>query len=716
MAIQFTPVLIPYLISLVVTLGLAIYGFRQYREGTGDSDTALAFVGIMFSASIWSAARFLQFLFVSETISEFFLGTLYIGYGGVTMSALFFGLAFSGRKEWLQRRYVGALLVIPAIAVLVALTNPIHELFWTAAGDELYVSIDQIGGDTGLWGDIEAFDRSFQPLFYAYLAYTVGFVLVGLGLLARTALGSAEVYWRQGVSILAGSVIALLTGILFAASSQPLVPDFIDLSPMGFAIMGLLFGYAVFRQQLLDVLPVARDTVIEGMRDGYVVLDTEDRLLDMNTAASDLFRVEQDEVVGEPVAEGIPQLTEPVEEHEYGTPSETEIEIQGGGGRVLSVNVSALYEDGRLVGRLLLLQDVTDQQRVQRRYQALIENSTDLILVVDRDREITYASPSVERIAGFEPEAITGQNVLDALHEEDRERIDEAFAELLNRPDDEFREEFRTFDAEGNIIHMEASARNLLSNPYVNGLVVNAREVTERKRRERELREANEQLEEFASIVSHDLRSPLTVARGHLDMAKATGDEEHFEQIGSSLDRIDNIIEDVLALTRGGDTVDEMLAVELEQASREAWEHVETEGAELVVDDSVSIEADPSRLLQLLENLFRNAIEHGAPGEGPEVELGEGDPETFIIRVGYDGRLYVEDSGAGIPEENREEILETGYSTSREGTGLGLSIVKKIADAHYWEVNITEGIEGGARFEFEGVQTASTESEDRQEA
>lgn len=216
-------------------------------------------------------------------------------------------------------------------------------------------------------------------------------------------------------------------------------------------------------------------------------------------------------------------------------------------------------------------------------------------------------------------------------------------------------------------------------------------DVTEYKRRSSELEHRNDLLQEFAGIVSHDLRNPLDVAEARLQAARETGDDVHFEKVALAHDRMEQIIRDVLTLARQGQVIDMTGGVDLGAVIEDAWSTVETSDASLeVVDDLPSIRADPDRLQQLLENLFRNAIEHGGP------------PVT--VRVGRvpDG-FYVADDGPGIPETDRERVFEPGYSTD-ESTGLGLAIVKRVADAHGWHMCVTVADAGGARFEFAGIE------------
>ncbi len=219
-----------------------------------------------------------------------------------------------------------------------------------------------------------------------------------------------------------------------------------------------------------------------------------------------------------------------------------------------------------------------------------------------------------------------------------------------------------------------------------------ARYELEQHRATERLERQNERLDSFASLVTHDLRNPLNVAEGRLELARDTEDLSHLAAVGRALDRMDEIIEDVLALTWGRQDLDpdDLDTCNLARLAEACWEHVELFEAPLHTDGDVVVKADEGRLRRLLENLFRNAVEHG------------GDEATIWVGELDDG-FFVEDDGPGIPEEKRETVFESGYSSEKENTGLGLSIVKTIAEAHGWTVSIAEGREGGARFEITGV-------------
>jgi len=228
------------------------------------------------------------------------------------------------------------------------------------------------------------------------------------------------------------------------------------------------------------------------------------------------------------------------------------------------------------------------------------------------------------------------------------------------------------------------------------GAILSFTDVTNREEYRRELERQNERLENFASMVSHDLRNPLTVAKGNLDLARKDGDAEELETAAAALDRMEVLIDDLLALARQGQPIEEPEPVDLAETASRCWRMVEAGDATLDVTDGLTLLADPDRLQQLLENLFRNAVEHG--GSDATITVGASDSGAGF---------YVEDDGPGIPEADREQVFESEFTTNQDGTGFGLAIVREIVDAHGWEIRATESADGGARFEITGVETAS---------
>ena len=305
----------------------------------------------------------------------------------------------------------------------------------------------------------------------------------------------------------------------------------------------------------------------------------------------------------------------------------------------------------------------------------------------------------------------------------------------------------------GGTRYFQLSANPFSTATAGSGRLITLTDITERQQYRDRLERQNERLERFASVVSHDLRNPLNVAQGRIGLAGEDRDDADLEAATDALDRMEVLIEDLLTLARQGQHISETETVALSTVVGDARSVVETDRASIELVDDRTLDADPDRLQQLLENLFRNAVEHGSTSpdsqarqdavehgsRGPAsqshqdaVEHGSTSPDSqarqdavddgtaeatdgddgvpggreVAITVGAledgDG-FFVADDGPGISPAERDDVLSFGYSTAEGGTGFGLAIVSEIAEAHGWDLEVTESSAGGARFEITGV-------------
>jgi PAS domain S-box-containing protein len=343
----------------------------------------------------------------------------------------------------------------------------------------------------------------------------------------------------------------------------------------------------------------------------------------------------------------------------------------------------------------LVASELRVQLAAQERFDALLGNIPNPAVVVEFEQREPYVKSINEAFAdsfGYDQTDAVGTELraLLAPPGADSEAIRTDWWEQTGQSEQEVRRmtasgEVRTYLFRSTIVTRDSSQLEAY------GIYT---DITERKRREQQLKHQNERLDEFVSIVSHDLRNPLNVASGRtqllLDDIKDVAVREGLQEIVAAHERMARILDDTLTLARQGRVVGETASVSVEAVAADAWQQVETEDATLTIETEATIEADSERLQQLFENLYRNAIEHA----GAEC--------TVVVSApgAHENGVSIADDGPGIPPDDRELVFEHGYSTSSDGTGFGLSIVQSIAKAHGWSVAVSESEMAGARFDI----------------
>jgi len=342
--------------------------------------------------------------------------------------------------------------------------------------------------------------------------------------------------------------------------------------------------------------------------------------------------------------------------------------------------------------------------------QAVIESMDDAVYIVDQAGAIRYANPPGNRLLGRPPDADPPTDPVADVFAVHPTLLScyEQFVAGAAIDDDTILD--CEIDGEQRFYDIGVSTITNTTQEYA-GVVVVGRDITEERRQRAQLQDRtaqlerqNERLDQFGQYVSHDLRNPIQVASGYVELARETEDLSRLDDIDRAIRRMSEMVEDLRELTTvDRDTLD-VERVTIATAAQTAWAHVDTGEATLAVPENATILADPDYLLHVFENLFRNAIEHGSPDGATEAAISDGGASSLTVTVGpLDGGFFIADDGVGIPEDERDSVLDHGYTTTEEGTGLGMSIVRTIADAHEWAVSVTESEGGGARFEFRNV-------------
>jgi len=493
----------------------------------------------------------------------------------------------------------------------------------------------------------------------------------------------------------------------------------------------------------------------------------------VNERFEQLTGLDADEVVGRPATEVIDGLEETPFIEIYG-----EVALEGTTAEFeqYSAPLDRYYEVSAFSPQpgecICIFSDITERKEREhelRQFKTILETIEDGVYAVDAADRITYANEQYVQLKGADREELYGTTVDRWVAPDGVEEIREQAAELERAERDAARIEYHSRRADGSEFPAELRFTDIEFQDGSRGRVGVVRDITERKEREWDLRRKNEQLDKFASVISHDLRSPLNVATTRVELAREECDSPHLSHASAAHDRMRELIDDLLNLARQGEPIGEVEPVDLNELVHSCWSTVETEGATLESELETTVRADPGRLRQLLENLVRNAVEHGStslpshtqedavehgstspdsqarqdavehsstspPSHAQEdtVEHGSTSPQqaedagraissepsvadapedavehggSVTVTVGeLEGGFWLEDDGPGIPEDERAEIFDPGRSLDGSGTGFGLAIVREIADAHGWELEVTDGDAGGARFEFTGVE------------
>ncbi|MBC7247450.1 MAG: PAS domain S-box protein [Actinobacteria bacterium] len=460
--------------------------------------------------------------------------------------------------------------------------------------------------------------------------------------------------------------------------------------------------------------------IIENQALGISEVDEGEMFLFANSAAHGIFGVPQGTLVGRNLREftdeeSFRQVREETEVRKKGESSTYDLAIIRGDGerRIIRVTASPRFDaNGRYLSALAIYSDVTELKKAEeslrrreRYFRALLHNAADMVTILDEDFRFRWGSRSTVTVTGHN-EAIYGKSILDFIHPDDREgsRADLTFA--LRNPRTPVHAVRRFRHGDGSYHYHEAIVNNLLDDPDVRGIIINSRDVTERKLMEEQLVARNRELDAFATTVSHDLRTPLSIITGYAQLLQSDDltDEErkaYVASIARAAQRLDDFTASLLVYAQAGKPEGNMVSLDpgtvIEEVLSERKGDLETSHIEVEVSEELPlIVADRFKLHQVIYNLLDNAIKYTAEAAKPRVEIG-------AARQGGLVTFYVRDNGCGIDPRFVADIflpfkrLEGGKS---HGLGIGLATVKRAVEAWGGRVWVNSRPGEGSTFFF----------------
>lgn len=707
-----SPYVIGVALTTVLSLGVAFSALQQ-RDRPGG--LALAF--LMFAVAEWAGCYVLEANAVTIPLKVLWSQVAYIGTMATGPCVLHFAMAVTRPRRQLSLIHLALIWAIPAITVVLAFTNGSHHLIWdtlTFADDSHRILVY----GRGPW--------FFVPVVHVYVLLAFSTLL-----LVGAARRFHRLYRRRALTILAAALPPwLLNGVYIAF---PSVLGRLDWTPVAFAVTGALLVWSLGELQLLELVPVAREHVVESIEYGVMVLDVQGRIIDVNPAVGWLLgargnterRRSERGLVGRRAAEALPGALgdavasalplPPAGDSWQDVASEGEAPLDG---RTIAWRLTPLRPKVRSQpGHLLLLRDVTVQRRAhtalqeintllelrvaertaeiraeKERGDTILRSVSDGIIMTDRDLYVVYANPAFTDLTGYTVEEALGCTVDMILGTEARPVGARGYV-----GEEPWRDEVQVRRKDGRFLDVALTFAPVSGEAGdVAGYVGTVRDVSQTKALDRARKS-------FLDNISHQLRTPVMTLQlyAHLMGQTALPDpnREYLTAMDAQIAWLNHLIQDILEVASidSGKTLSTWVPVGVDGLVDNLVTRftplAEQKGLQLVVspvpEEAPKVMGDAPRLVQALGELIENAV-HFTPAPG-----------VVALKIGVVTRadrrwatIAVSDTGAGIPATEQPRVFDRFFrggvadTLQVPGTGLGLSIAKAIVGAHGGEITL----------------------------
>ena len=640
-----------------------------------------------------------------------------ISYLGIVSSPIFyflFAMDYTHQARGGTFRQIILLAIIPAITLLLAITNDWHSWFWP----EIYINpaTNMAVYEHGSW-------------FWVFVVFTYGLLTSGTFSLYRGLKHFPHFYRTQFIALLLAAVLPFTGNVMYLIGFSP-IPGF-DWTPITFTATGIILTWAILKLQFFDLMPVARTQLIESMFDNVLVLDKNNRIVDMNPSAQSLLSHHDNLSLGHPIEQLIPEWTNWHITKQDATIS-SQIELCQPHPKTLDMRISPLYDrQNRFLGRLIVLHDMTHYKEMEdflrqlnanlemevvertseilaekEKAETILQSVGDAILLTDLNFRIQYVNDAYTKLTGYTAEELFGTYA-------------GTIGAASTTPD--LRALIREKVAEGKPWHGETESKRkdgrfytatLIVSPVHNGegkpigYVSSHQDISQQKALER----ARSQ---FLTNVSHELRTPVSNIKLYTQLMQSNRHphktDSYLEILAQQASRLEDLITNILDLAQidsgmgaanwhrlnVGSIIQTLHAQSADKAHAKKIELTTT----MPPKKLTTINGDQTRIMQALTELIDNAITFTPDGGKIEIrsqEIEESDKSWMTISIA--------DSGPGIPIEEQDQIFDRFFRGSLAadghipGTGLGLNIVKEIMNAHGGHVTVSSTINSGTCF------------------
>jgi PAS domain S-box-containing protein len=710
MPYHFTLNMWPLAVAAAISGVLAVYTWR-HRKTAGATPFAI----MLFILFEWGVSYIFELAGTDLQTKILWEAARFAGVIAMPVAWLVFAFEYTGRKAWLNARRLAMLSIIPITTMVILVTNKSHGLF-------------RISRELVSEGGFLTIKATDGPWFWwVHAPYTYTLIMIGLVLIIRALLRWPAQYRGQMLLILLATLAPLIANVI---TIFQIIPVQIDLTPFAFTVTGVGMAYALFRHRLLDIAPIARDTIIENMKDGMVILNADGRIVDINRAARTMVGLSNEKrPIGKQLADVLSQWPQLVEQYRNVLEAEDEISIgEGEKLRWYELHLSALLDENKLLaGRVITVRDITDHklaeiqlQESEARFRQIVENASDLIYRIDMEGRFTYANPSALYVMGYKTEEeVIGKYYLDMTTPEARHKLKRTYQHQLASRTSTTYYEFPGVGPDGREIWIGQNVQLIYEGDAIVGFQAVARDITTIKKAQEALQIARDQALEASraktqllSKVSHELRTPLGGILGYAELLQGNtfgdlNERQHkaVSEIVDSGEYLTNMVNELLDEAQLRSSTATLLE---KMFSPFKLIQGAVSGMDILAQKKgllFSVQMDPAlpqliygddrRIRQIIINLIGNSIKFTKEGS-VRLNIRRPDENHWEIQV--------TDTGIGIPKAEQAIIFEpfrqlrSSVTRDNRGVGLGLSITKQLVELMHGRIVVESEPGKGSSF------------------
>ncbi|HKJ66873.1 MAG TPA: histidine kinase N-terminal 7TM domain-containing protein [bacterium] len=701
------PEILPDLITVGLACILAVLSLHRRR-----TPGAIYFGWVMSAIALWMFCEILVTASTSVITKVFWWKASYVGNVMVPILWLVFVLRYTGYSQWLRPTYLLIALSIPVMTLVVVWSETLHPLFFSQ------FTVSTVHETIRL-------HVSYHGWYWIYLAYSYLLLFAGVGFLMYAIhTGASRLYRRQARSVILGALLFGAGTFLSIFHTHTWFP--LDPMPLGALLGGMVIFWSICKHRFLELAPLARKVLVEHMPEGMLVIDTQDRIVDVNPSAGRMLGRQPDDVLGRACHDLLPGIrlgNLPTMPDQISTEHVTV--STNGQAHLYDLRIAPLIEEhDKWVGWLISVQDATQSYQAQRALEESKQEVREIFAQMKNgfyrttpDGEILLANQRLAEMLGYTaPEELEGHFLHDLPNFDTSNRED--FTALMDEQDavQNFEATWTTTAGEGLLVHISGHKRydDQAARIFYEGVVI---DVTEQKQLQRQLQQAQkmESLGRLAGGVAHDFNNILTSIAMNADFGLLQSDVHPFsnqlQEIQREVDHGARITRQLLAFSRQQEFKKEhvelhnVIADLLKLIQKLLGEHITVEfnpGA-----DVPALSVDSGQLEQVFINLAVNAKDAMSEGGTFMIEtrsLTSPEAQKFAVYHDLPPASYVEitvrDTGMGIEPEHLDKIFDPFFTTKSEdeGTGLGLSIVHGIVIQHGGAIKVESHPGKGTEF------------------